>query len=71
MKELVAWYKANPAKANFGSPAPGSLPHFFGVMIGKGAGIELIHVPYNGGAPMMNAPDGRPDHRRHRHHGRA
>ena len=35
-KELVAWYKANPAKANFGSPAPGSLPHFFGVMIGEG-----------------------------------
>ena len=38
MKELVAWYKANPAKTNFGSPAPGSLPHFFGLMIGKGAG---------------------------------
>jgi tripartite-type tricarboxylate transporter receptor subunit TctC len=54
MKELVAWYKANPAKANFGSPAPGSLPHFFGLMIGKGAGIDLVHVPYNGGAPMMN-----------------
>ena len=54
MKELVAWYKANPAKANFGSPAPGSLPHFFGLMIGKGAGVDLIHVPYNGGAPMMN-----------------
>src|SRR5580765_795007 len=28
MKELVAWYKANPTKANYGSPAPGSLPHF-------------------------------------------
>ncbi|MGZ5185700.1 MAG: Bug family tripartite tricarboxylate transporter substrate binding protein [Caldimonas sp.] len=54
MKELVAWYKANPAKANFGSPAPGSLPHFFGVMIAKGAGIELVHVPYNGGGPLMN-----------------
>ena len=54
MKELVAWYKANPAKANFGSPAPGSLPHFFGLMIGKGSGVDLIHVPYNGGAPMMN-----------------
>jgi tripartite-type tricarboxylate transporter receptor subunit TctC len=55
MKELVAWYKANPAKANFGSPAPGSLPHFFGVMIAKGTGVELVHVPYNGGGPMMNA----------------
>ena len=70
MKELVAWYKANPAKANFGSPAPGSLPHFFGLMIGKGAGVELIHVPYNGGAPMMNGADGRPDHGGDRHHGR-
>ena len=55
MQELVAWYKANPAKANFGSPAPGSLPHFFGVMIAKGTGVELVHVPYNGGGPMMNA----------------
>ena len=54
MKELVAWYKANPAKANFGSPAPGSLPHFFGLMIGRGAGVDIVHVPYNGGAPMMN-----------------
>jgi len=55
MNDLVAWYKANPAKANFGSPAPGSLPHFFGVMIGKSTGLDLIHVPYNGGGPMMNA----------------
>jgi len=55
MQELVAWYKANPAKANFGSPAPGSLPHFFGVMIARGTGLDLVHVPYNGGGPMMNA----------------
>ena len=54
MKELVAWYQANPAKANFGSPAPGSLPHFFGVMIARGAGLDLVHVPYNGGASLMN-----------------
>jgi len=55
MKELIAWYKANPTQANFGSPAPGSLPHFFGVMISNSAGLELTHVPYNGGGPMMNA----------------
>jgi tripartite-type tricarboxylate transporter receptor subunit TctC len=55
MKDLVAWYKANPAKANFGSPAPGSLPHFFGVMISKSAALDLTHIPYNGGGPMMNA----------------
>lgn len=55
MAELIAWYKANPSKANFGSPAPGSLPHFFGVMISTGAGLDLVHVPYNGGGPLMTA----------------
>ena len=55
VKELIDWYRANPDKANFGSPAPGSLPHFFGVMIATGAGIDLIHVPFNGGGPLMNA----------------
>lgn len=53
--ELIAWFKANGAKANFGSPAPGSLPHFFGVMIASGAGVDLVHVPFNGGGPLMNA----------------
>lgn len=54
MAEFAAWAKANPDKANFGSPAPGSLPHFFGVMIGKGIGVEMTHVAYRGGAPMLN-----------------
>ena len=55
MKELIDFYRATPASANFGSPAPGSLPHFFGVMIARGAALDLVHVPYNGGGPMMNA----------------
>ncbi len=55
VSELIAWFKANPAQANFGSPAPGSLPHFFGVMISVGAGADLVHVPFNGGGPLMNA----------------
>ena len=55
LSELVAWFKANPAQANYGTPAPGSLPHFFGVMLAKSAGVDLIHVPYNGGGPLMTA----------------
>jgi tripartite-type tricarboxylate transporter receptor subunit TctC len=55
VKELVAWWKANPKEANYGSPAPGSLPHFFGVMIASGTGLDLVHVPFNGGGPLMNA----------------
>jgi len=50
--EFIAWVKANPAQANFGSPAPGSLPHFFGLMVGNATGIELIHIAYKGGAPL-------------------
>ena len=53
--ELLAWLRANPKDANFGSPAPGSLPHFFGVMISGGAGLDLVHIPFNGGGPLMNA----------------
>ena len=55
VQELLAWFKANPKDANFGSPAPGSLPHFFGVMISGGAKLDLVHVPFNGGGPLMNA----------------
>jgi len=53
--EFVAWLKANPQKANFGSPAPGSLPHFFGEMISREAQADMVHVPFAGGAAMMTA----------------
>ena len=55
VQELIAWFKANPAQANYGTPAPGSLPHFFGVMLARGAGLDLVHVPYNGGGALMTA----------------
>jgi tripartite-type tricarboxylate transporter receptor subunit TctC len=55
VNELIAWFKANPAQANYGTPAPGSLPHFFGVMLARGAAVDLVHVPYNGGGPLMTA----------------
>lgn len=48
--ELVAWLKANPAEAAFGSPAIGTLPYFTGVQFGKLAGVELRHVSYRGSA---------------------
>ena len=50
---LVAWYKANPGKASIGSPAPGSVPHFIGVTLGRAAGIELTHVGYKGAPPAI------------------
>jgi tripartite-type tricarboxylate transporter receptor subunit TctC len=55
LKEYAAWLKANPQQANFGSPAAGSLPHFFGVMIGSALNVEMVHVPFNGGAALQTA----------------
>jgi tripartite-type tricarboxylate transporter receptor subunit TctC len=50
--EFVAWARSNPASATFGSPGAGGLPHLFGVMIGRAAGIELVHVPYRSAASL-------------------
>jgi tripartite-type tricarboxylate transporter receptor subunit TctC len=54
MKELMAWFRANPGKANFGSPAAGSMPHFMGEMLADAAKMKLTHVAYQGGAPLVN-----------------
>ena len=54
-KGLIEWLKKNPKQANYGSPASGSLPHFFGLMIGKYAGVEMVHVSYNGSGPLITA----------------
>ena len=59
LREYVAWVKADPAKNGYyASAAPGSIPHFFGVMFAKAAGLELTHVPYKGTAAAMTAIGG-------------
>jgi tripartite-type tricarboxylate transporter receptor subunit TctC len=51
--EFLAWAKANPTGANFGSPAAGSTPHFIGALLGKKGGVELKHAAYRGTQPAM------------------
>lgn len=46
--ELVAWLKANPDQAVFGSPGLGTGAHFAGLEFGRAAGIAMRHVPYRG-----------------------
>ncbi len=53
MPDYLAWCKANPDKANFGSPAAGSTPHFIGALAGRAAGVDLKHVPYRGTQPAI------------------
>jgi tripartite-type tricarboxylate transporter receptor subunit TctC len=56
LAEYVAWVRTDPAKNGFyASAAAGSIPHFFGVMFARSAGITLTHVPYKGTAPAMQA----------------
>jgi tripartite-type tricarboxylate transporter receptor subunit TctC len=55
LAEYVALVKKEPKYGFYGSAAPGSLPHFFGVMFARTAGIQLTHVPYKGTAPVMQA----------------
>ncbi len=51
LADFVAWAKANPDKANYGSPAPGSTPHFVGALLGMQTNVDLKHVPYRGSVP--------------------
>lgn len=56
LPEYIAWLKTNPDRNNaYASPALGSIPHFFGLLFGKRVGVDMLHVPFNGSAPLMNA----------------
>ena len=52
LAEFIGWAKAHPAQASFGTPGAGSLPHFLGMMVGKAARTELVHVPYRSAAQV-------------------
>ena len=51
VKDFLAWAKANPKEASYGSPGAGSTPHFLGALLGINSGVDLRHVPYRGSIP--------------------
>src|SRR5262249_31959319 len=51
--EFIAYAKANPGKINMGSPGVGAGPHVAGELFKMMAGVEIVLVPYRGGAPVM------------------
>ena len=51
VKDYLAWAKANPKDASYGSPAAGSTPHFLGALLGLNNGVDLKHIPYRGSTP--------------------
>ena len=51
--ELVAWAKANPGKLNFASVGNGSSSHLNAELLKSMAGIDAVHVPFNGSPPAV------------------
>lgn len=53
LSEFAAWLKVHPEQATFGTSAAGSQLHFLGLMFSQAIKIEMTHVPYQGGAPLV------------------
>jgi tripartite-type tricarboxylate transporter receptor subunit TctC len=55
VRELIAYAKANPNKLSFGSGSNGSAGHLAGELFKVETGTDLVHIPYKGAAPAMQA----------------
>ena len=55
VKELIALAKKSPGKLNFATSGNGSAPHLAAVLFQRVAGVEMVHVPYKGGAPAVQS----------------
>jgi tripartite-type tricarboxylate transporter receptor subunit TctC len=51
--ELIAYAKSNPGKINMASGGVGSATHVYGELFKMMTGVDMLHVPYRGGAPAM------------------
>jgi tripartite-type tricarboxylate transporter receptor subunit TctC len=54
LADLIAAAKAKPHTISYASVGSGSIGHLAMVLLGKQAGIDIVHVPYRGGGPAMN-----------------
>lgn len=55
VREFVKLVRSRPGKINFGSPGTGTLPHLLGEQFKTAAGVDMVHVPYKGIGPAINA----------------
>jgi tripartite-type tricarboxylate transporter receptor subunit TctC len=53
LPEFIAYAKANPGKLSVASAGNGSIPHVAGELFKMMAGVDMVHVPYRGGAPAL------------------
>lgn len=55
IQEMLTLARAKPGEASYGTPGLGTLPHFMGVLMEQSAGVQLNHVPFQGGGPANTA----------------
>jgi tripartite-type tricarboxylate transporter receptor subunit TctC len=55
VRALIAYAKARPGQLSFGSGSIGSAGHLAGELFKIDAGVDIVHVPYKGAAPAMQA----------------
>jgi tripartite-type tricarboxylate transporter receptor subunit TctC len=55
LQELVEYAKKNPGKLTYGSSGPGGPLHIGAEIFKRAAGVDILHVPYKGNAPMTLA----------------
>jgi tripartite-type tricarboxylate transporter receptor subunit TctC len=55
VKELVAWIRANPGKESYASPGTGTPPQLTGALFALTLNLDLVHVPFGGGGPAVEA----------------
>ncbi|MCK9513660.1 MAG: tripartite tricarboxylate transporter substrate-binding protein [Pigmentiphaga sp.] len=53
LAEFSDWLRNHPGAGMFGTPAAGSQLHFLGLMYAQALGVEMTHVPYQGGTPLV------------------
>src|SRR5262249_49945581 len=53
LQEFIAYAKANAAKLQYGSAGVGSTTHLACALLNSAAGLDITHVPYRGGGPVM------------------
>jgi len=55
IRELIALAKSRPGAINYGSTGVGAPPHLLGELLKGASGIDMLHVPYKGDAPLTQA----------------
>ncbi|NOJ43506.1 tripartite tricarboxylate transporter substrate-binding protein [Bradyrhizobium australiense] len=54
LADFVGWCRANPKHATYGTTGVGTTLHFLGALLGRTAGFDYLHVPYQGNASIQD-----------------